>query len=184
MRWPQFIKVVSDRASALFQKERRNILANPGKFNTQLVKQFQGQLDQRVAIYHMSFIPDRADPVPPIPKEPAAYVWKLGSKGLRLNGSLLATHPKDEVRSRSHYRVYHVELRAGETYVIEMQSKDLDAYLRVEDASGRELARDDDSGTGRDARLEFHPARTGPYRIIATSYAPAIGRFTIGVRAN
>jgi len=60
----------------------------------------------------------------------------------------------------------------------------MDSYLRVEDASGRELARDDDSGEGLNARLVFHATSTGPYRIVATSYAPALGRFTIAVRAN
>ena len=37
-------------------------------------------------------------------------------------------------------------MSSDKTYVIDLESSDFDAYLRVEDAAGKALAQDDDGG--------------------------------------
>ena len=63
-----------------------------------------------------------------------------------------------------------------------MVSKEIDAYLRLEDANGKQLAEDDDSGGNLDARIIFTAPRDGIYRVVATSCSPANGRFTLSVK--
>jgi serine protease Do len=65
---------------------------------------------------------------------------------------------------------------------MDMTSKDLDAFLRLEDAAGKELAKDDDGGGGRNARIQFACPATGEYRIIATTFFGGTGRFTLTVK--
>jgi hypothetical protein len=50
------------------------------------------------------------------------------------------------------------------TYVIDLESKDFDAYLRILDSAGKQLASDDDGGDGRNARLRFTPPKEGNYQ--------------------
>ena len=52
-----------------------------------------------------------------------------------------------------------------------MTSTAFDAYLRLEDADGKQLAEDDDGGEDQNARLRFQAPKTGTYRIIATTFA-------------
>ena len=79
-----------------------------------------------------------------------------------------------------------MKLAEGKTYVIDMTSPDqkaLDPYLRLQDAAGKQLAFDDDSGGGLNARITFRAPATGTYRIVATSFANAgRGEFTLMVR--
>src|SRR5262249_3493053 len=50
--------------------------------------------------------------------------------------------------------------------------------------SGKQLAADDDSGGGTNARLLFRPAQGGTYRVIATVFprGPGTGAYTLTVR--
>src|SRR5262249_13092007 len=67
--------------------------------------------------------------------------------------------------------VYEVKLTAGKTYVIDMVSPDqkaLDPYLVLQDADGKRLAEDDDSGGGLNARTPARAARDGLHRLSAT----------------
>src|SRR5262249_2658671 len=59
-----------------------------------------------------------------------------------------------------------------------------DAFLRIEDAKGKHLAHDDDSGGGTNARLFFTPRQGGTYRLIATAYprGEPRGTYTLTVR--
>jgi hypothetical protein len=84
--------------------------------------------------------------------------------------------------------VYTFEGTEGDTIVISMVSDTVDTYLILEDASGDELARDDDSGGSADARIgPFTLPESGTYRIIAHSYSyersrtPAEGEFTLSL---
>ena len=45
------------------------------------------------------------------------------------------------------------KMTAGKTYTIDMVSKQIDSYLRLEEASGKQLAEDDDSGGNLNAKL-------------------------------
>ncbi|MFO0965647.1 MAG: caspase family protein [Gemmataceae bacterium] len=100
----------------------------------------------------------------------------------RVADSLAATDKLDRVRKGSRAKVYLLQLEAGATYTINLKSGDFDAYLRLEDATGRELAHDDDGGGGHDARLVFAPTATATYRLIVTSFNDAeTGAFTLTI---
>lgn len=103
---------------------------------------------------------------------------------LNFNEQLTNSDPKDRVLTTCHSRVYRAKFKAGITYTIEMVSQDFDTYLRLEDDAGLQLAADDNSGGNRNARLLFRPTWSGTYRIVATSSAPATGRFTLTVQEH
>jgi hypothetical protein len=68
--------------------------------------------------------------------------------------------------------------------VIEMQSTTsdgLDAYLSLFNASGTEIAFDDDSGTDFNARLEHSLPSSGTYTIVARTFALSGGAYQISL---
>ena len=77
-------------------------------------------------------------------------------------------------------KIYEVELAAN-AFQIDLVSNDFDSYLRVLDKNGKELAFDDDSGGGRNARLTFTPPSPGVYRIVAASFNGNVGDFTLSI---
>ena len=83
----------------------------------------------------------------------------------------------------SHYAVWAVTARAGQRVVIDMESDDVDAYLRVLRSDGTVIATDDDGGSGSNARVEFRVPNAGHCLVIATSYEVAgVGEY--GVRES
>ena len=68
--------------------------------------------------------------------------------------------------------------------VIDLKSGDFDAYLILEDASGRTLMTDDDSGSGSDARITYAVTAGQTYRILANSYGDSrdTGTYRLSVR--
>jgi hypothetical protein len=79
---------------------------------------------------------------------------------------------------------HEMKLEAGTVYVIDLESKKFDAYLKLQDAQGNTLAEDDNSGGNGNSRLVFTPAKTGTYRLLATSLvAQSIGYYILTVRA-
>ncbi len=88
---------------------------------------------------------------------------------------------RDRLRRESPHKVYKVELLAGTTYVMDLQSADFDAYLRLEDKDGTPVAEDDDGGGDRNARIRFTPTRTGEYRVIATTFRGGSGVYNLHV---
>lgn len=83
----------------------------------------------------------------------------------------------------SHYHVWAVTARAGQRVVIDMESDDVDAYLRVLRNDGTPVATDDDGGSGSNARVEFRAPSTGDYLVIATSFgAGETGTYRVRVR--
>jgi hypothetical protein len=72
---------------------------------------------------------------------------------------------------------------AGQTYVIDLQSKQFDAYLRLEDGRHQLLGADDDGAGDHDARLVFTAPKDGTYRVIATSFQQqGMGTYTLVIR--
>ncbi len=68
-------------------------------------------------------------------------------------------------------QVHEVKLTLGNAYVIDMQSKQFDTKLRLEDGKGAVLAENDDiSKENLNSRIVFTPSTNGVYRLIATSY--------------
>ena len=49
-----------------------------------------------------------------------------------IDGELTAKDPFDKVRKESWAKVYELELKAGEIYVIDLRSDDFDTFLRLE----------------------------------------------------
>ncbi len=88
----------------------------------------------------------------------------------------------DAVQTKSLCKIFAVKLTKGKTYQIDMMSKDLDSFLRLEDAAGKELAKDDDGGDGRNARIQFACPEDGEYRIMATTFFGGTGIFTLAVQ--
>jgi hypothetical protein len=98
-----------------------------------------------------------------------------------IDGTLAGSDATDAVRTASASKTFTIRLAKGKSYRIDMRSKDVDPYLRIEDSAGKELAHDDDSGGDRNARIEFACPEAGEYRILATTYRGGTGRFTLTV---
>lgn len=94
-------------------------------------------------------------------------------ESVRSPGRLEPADPKDP--SRDGYRkVYSFPMVQGKTYVIDMMSSDanFDPFLRLQDAAGKPLDEDDDSGGGLNARIIFLCPATADYRIVCTTFDP------------
>jgi hypothetical protein len=99
---------------------------------------------------------------------------------------LTVSDPLDQAR-RDHgtrCKTYNVKMIGGTTYSIILRSKQFDAYLRLEEANGRHIAENDDGGPGFgfDSHILFRCPVTANYRVIATSFVPGAGEFTLSVQ--
>jgi CHAT domain-containing protein/tetratricopeptide (TPR) repeat protein len=97
-----------------------------------------------------------------------------GGAALKLQGDL----------GKGQSRAYNVKLAAGKTYLIDMFGPDsavFDAYLRLLDASGKQLAWDDDSGLDWDAQIIYRIEQAATYQIVATNMGKGQGPFTLTV---
>src|SRR5262245_45781995 len=76
----------------------------------------------------------------------AAGENKENAKEFRVEGELTTNDGKDKVQQKSYHKVHTHKLLAGKTYRIDLigQSPEFDAFLRLEDPSGKQLAADDD----------------------------------------
>src|SRR5262245_4428569 len=79
-------------------------------------------------------------------------------------------------------QIHKVKMSSDKTYVIDLESSDFDAYLRVLDSGGKQLASDDDSGDGLNARLRFTPPKDGDYQVVATSFDSGQGNYLLKIR--
>jgi hypothetical protein len=114
---------------------------------------------------------------PPGPAQPLAV-------GQSVNDRLTQNDLKDRHRNVPS-KTYTVKLQAGKTYQIDMASKEVDSYLRLEDAGGLRLAENDDFGNGLDSRIVFPCPRDGDYRVVAMTLPgalPPTGNFTLTVQ--
>jgi hypothetical protein len=127
----------------------------------------------------------------------SSYATQAGEKGQKLSpavgkialmdgkgevkGKLEASDPKDASRNECYCKIYAIKLEAGKTYQIDCKSE-WDNWLRIEDAKGKQLAEDDDSGGGTDAQIVFECKTAGEYRVIVTSFDEATtGDFIVTV---
>ena len=116
-----------------------------------------------------------------LPASADGKVHAVGA-GLKIESKIDQQDPKDRVRRGAHAKVYEVKMNAGKTYTIDMESTEIDSYLRLEDAAGKQLAEDDDGGDNLNARITHRAAATGTYRIITTTFGSDTGPFTLRVR--
>jgi hypothetical protein len=108
-------------------------------------------------------------------------ILAVGPDGLNVEAILTEDDPLDKVRNK-HCRTYDVQLKMKSKYVIDMISKQFDSFLRLENAFGKQLAQDDDSGGNNNARILFTAPADGIYRIYATSFGMQGGLFELKVR--
>lgn len=90
--------------------------------------------------------------------------------------------PRAPLEANARMKAFPVQLQAGKTYVITMDSQDFDTYLRLESPTGENLAEDDDSGGDLNARIDFRPGQAGMFRVIATSFDGGVGQFRLKVQ--
>jgi hypothetical protein len=109
-------------------------------------------------------------------------------KGLLVKARLELSDPLDKdpdpKRVGHHAKTYPFKMTAGNRYIIDLISDDFDAYLRLLDASGAQLAFNDDieQVKNQNSRIDFRAQQTGNYRIIVTTFnAGAVGQFTLRV---
>ena len=74
-----------------------------------------------------------------------------------------------------HYDVWSVSATSGQRVVIDMESDDVDSYLRVLRRDGTTIAIDDDGGSGSNARVAFRAPYEGEYLVITASYEAGVG---------
>ena len=95
-----------------------------------------------------------------------------------------------EIETSKDFDWFAVDLVAGHTYVIDLEGTDSgggalqDPVLRgLYDADGNRIAgaRDNDGGTGRDARLTFTATTTGTHYIEARGHSNQTGDYTVRV---
>ncbi|GEM_PF-6170460 len=98
-----------------------------------------------------------------------AKIYEVGKDGLKIDGKLtkdeppLVNVPVAELKGAPH-QVFHVKLHKGQHYIIDLVSKDFDAFLILLDAAGKRLAYDDDSGGGLNSRIAFSASSDGVVR--------------------
>lgn len=84
---------------------------------------------------------------------------------------------------QSYFNVYTLDLAAGDRVTVDMRSQDLNAYLILVAPNGEELAQDNDSAGGTDARVVAAAPISGTYSILANSRDPGeTGRYQLRVQ--
>jgi hypothetical protein len=93
--------------------------------------------------------------------------------------------PPNDFGPMNAYKAYKVQMKANQTYVIDMVRSDnsVDPYLYLEGPDGKIVMRDDDSGGDLNARIIYRPQQDGEFRIIATNLRDTTGEFTLTVKA-
>ena len=119
----------------------------------------------------------QAKPIPPNKKAEPAPVFKP----IEIKNELDQNDPKDE-KLNNPSKKYTVKLHKHKTYVIDLISADFDAYLRLLDKKGKQLAEDDDGGGDLNSRIIHSAGGTGDHQIVATSLDGQVGKFTLTVR--
>ncbi len=109
----------------------------------------------------------------------SAAVVSVTSGELRLSGRI-----GDGTAGARDVDMYRVRLSAGQSFVIDIDAQSLaggstlDSYVRLFDGSGRQIARNDDSGGSLDSYLSYRAAAAGTFYVGIsgyrnTSYSPS-----------
>jgi hypothetical protein len=86
------------------------------------------------------------------------------------------------LQSGEFYDTETLDLVAGTTVRFRLSSTDFDTYLIVNDPSGAQQYNDDLSQSDRNSGLDYTVTRTGPHRVVVTSYRPGeTGAWTLTV---
>jgi serine protease Do len=107
------------------------------------------------------------------PKLDGPKVKSAGGKAiLQQRDRLTDKEASDAVRKGCFHKVHVVKLTAGTTYTIDLESVHIDAYLRLEDPDGKQVAEDDDGGGNLNSRIVYTAPADGEYRIVVTTCDP------------
>ena len=94
-----------------------------------------------------------------------------------------------EIETAGDHDWISVSLEAGKVYILDILADGdgaggtlKDATLRLIDSNGDEVAYDDNSGAGKDPRLQVTPATTGEYYLDISSRFGEVGTYTARVR--
>jgi hypothetical protein len=100
-----------------------------------------------------------------------------------MSGSLTSQDPK--IQERGPFHTYRLDAKAGDRFIISMNSGDVDAYLWVARMVGGltdAVVSDDDGGGGTNARLRFRATEAGTYYVVAQSLnSEATGAYDLKV---
>ncbi len=100
-------------------------------------------------------------------------LWmKVDHLRTQVQGMFRATRLTGELTAKEVQKIHEMKLTAGKRYVIDLESKAFDTFLRLEDAQGKKLAENDDivEGVNLNSRIVFTPAKDGVYRLVATAF--------------
>jgi hypothetical protein len=101
-----------------------------------------------------------------------------------INAQLTNNDAFDKVRPGCRQKVYPYRMKAGTVYTIRMHAKNMDGfdpYLRLENPTGAQVAEDDDGDGFPNARIDYLCPQDGVYRIVATSFSPNVGAYTLTI---
>ncbi len=105
---------------------------------------------------------NRPGPVPQNPFLPPVVRPPAGKLVLSKQGRLM---PNDPIREGRPTQSFAINMKQGKTYVIDLQSMEMDAYLYLYDPANMKVAQDDDGGGMLNSRIRFTANRTGVYTI-------------------
>ena len=101
--------------------------------------------------------------------------------GRTLDGALSRTDPT--LNERGRFRIFRLDVKAGQRYSIVMRADDFDSYLSIaRQVNGLTdyLASDDDGAGNSNARLKWTPKVSGTYYVVTQSLKDdGIGNFTV-----
>jgi hypothetical protein len=102
---------------------------------------------------------------------------------LDTKGTLARTDTVDKVRRGCFHQSHMFKATGGATYTFDLQSNEFDAFLRLEDSSGKKLAEDDDGAGDLNSRIVYSPGKDENIRIVVTTCDPGEhGAYRLTVR--
>jgi hypothetical protein len=104
-------------------------------------------------------------------------------KEFEVNDQLINADLKDKVLTESYCKTYTYKMTKGKVYQIDMITPAFDAFLRLENPKGEQVAADDDSGGMLNARIKYRAPETGDFTICAMSLGGgSTGKFKLLVK--
>jgi predicted Zn finger-like uncharacterized protein len=93
--------------------------------------------------------------------------------------------PNDPHREGHPHKPFTINFQQGKTYVIDLQSTEMDSYLLLYDPANMKVGEDDDGGGFPNARIRFTAMQTGVHTIACSVFGgvqPQGARFNLTVR--
>ena len=133
---------------------------------------------------------DQPSPDPVYDRPGTGYQTRNGGPivaGDRVSGRLRSADPS--LDNGAAYHLYTYQGRRGERVTMTLRSTEFDAVLVLGTRGGRHgvgsvLTRDDDSGGGRDARIDFTLPSDGEFVVRVNPLLPTNGSYTLDVESS